>query len=82
MVVWSSFHAARPSSAFMVSLPILPMMALPLRVSSLTLTLCIGMELNVESMFLGEEEKAQDMTETKAIANIRRMRKRRFAIAP
>ena len=56
-------------------------MTSPFKVSSLTLTSCIGVELNVESIFRGEE-KAQLITETKAIAAIRRTRKRRLAIAP
>ncbi len=81
IVVWNSFQAALPSSAFTVSFPIFPVMASPFKVSSLTLTLCIGVELNVESMVRGED-KAQLITETKAIAAIRRTRKRRFAIAP
>lgn len=56
-------------------------MASPFKVSSLTLTLCIGVELNVESTVRGED-KAQLITETKAIATMRRTRKRRLAIAP
>ena len=56
-------------------------MAPPFKVSSLTLTLCIGVELKVESIVRGEE-KAQLITETKVIATIRRTRKRRLAIAP
>ena len=56
-------------------------MASPFKVSSLTLTLCIGVELNVELIVRGEE-KPQLITETKAIAAIRRTRKRRLAIAP
>ena len=81
IVVWNSFQAALPSSAFTVSFPIFPIMASPFKVSSLTLTSCIGVELNVESTVRGEE-KAQLITETKAIAAIRRTRKRRLAIAP
>ena len=81
IVVWNSFQAALPSSAFKVSFPILPIMASPFRVSSLTLTLCIGVERNVESVGRGED-RAQLITETKAIATIRRTRKRRLAIAP
>ena len=81
MVVWKSFQAALPSSALTVSFPIFPIMASPFKVSSLTLTLCIGVELNVESVGRGED-KAQLITETKAIATIRRTRKRRLAIAP
>ena len=56
-------------------------MASPFKVSSLTLTLCIGVEPKVESMFRGGE-KAQLITDTKVIAAIRRTRKRRLAIAP
>lgn len=81
IVVWNSFQAALPSSALTVSFPIFPIMASPFKVSSLTLTLCIGVELNVESIVRGEE-KPQLITETKAIAAIRRTRKRRLAIAP
>lgn len=81
IVVWNNFQAALPSSAFTVSLPIFPIMASPFKVSSLTLTMCIGAELKVESMVRGEE-KAQLITETKVIATIRRTRKRRLAIAP
>lgn len=56
-------------------------MASPFKVSSLTLTLCIGVELKVELTVRGEEN-TQLITETKVIAAIRRTRKRRFAIAP
>ena len=56
-------------------------MASPFKVSSLTLTWCIGVERNVETLGRGED-RAQLITETKAIATIRRTRKRRLAIAP
>lgn len=56
-------------------------MASPFKVSSLTLTWCIGVEPKVESIVRGEE-KTQLITDTKVIAAIRRTRKRRLAIAP
>ena len=56
-------------------------MASPFKVSSLTLTMCVGVEVKGGSILCGEE-KAQLITETKVIAAIRRTRKRRLAIAP
>ena len=56
-------------------------MASPFKVSSFAFTVCIGVELNFESTGRGDD-KAQLITEMKAIATIRRTRKRRLAIAP
>ena len=47
MVVWKSFHAARPRSAFRVSFPRFPMMASPLRVDSWTSMGWMGVRLGL-----------------------------------
>ena len=77
MVVCNNFHAALPSSAFIVSFPILPMMASPLSTSSLTLTWCMGTELKVVSEFL-RAENVQLRSETRPMAATSRTRMRRF----
>ena len=78
MVVCNSLHPALPSSAFNVSLPILLVMTSPFSTSSSTLTWCMGTVLNFA--FEGCDENVQLRRETKPIAAMRRMRKRRFEV--
>ena len=80
MVVWSSFHPARPSSAFSVSLPSLPEIASPFRTLSSMLMRWMGILLRGELEPGGRTMKL--MRKMKLTTPTRKMRKRRFARGP
>lgn len=81
MVVCITFHAARPSSAFKVSLPILPVMTSPFNTSLSTWTGWMGTELN-DALGRFCREKTRLMRDTRPSAAMSKVRKRLLGTAP